>query len=187
MLLYSDRIFAIYSRLRPDALQRRIQDLQRQRHAYISEGPNHVWHMDGYLKLAPFGIEIYAAIDGFSRYMIWIYVGISTRTAVSVYCQYIEAVRSLGYLPKVLRTDLGGETIYLGDAHWALRRVAEPTIPHSECYSYGRSTENTRIESWWAQLSKSNVFIWRVSAVVFILGHIVFNLGYVVSCSTPKY
>lgn len=81
-----------------------------------------------------------------------------------MYHQYIEAVSSFGYLPKVLWTDLVGETFFLGDAHWALRRVAEPAIPHADCYSYGRSTENTHIESWWAQLPKSSAFVWRVMA-----------------------
>ncbi|KAJ5460980.1 uncharacterized protein N7458_002532 [Penicillium daleae] len=156
-----DRVFSIYRNERPDALRRRTLDLQRQRQAYQSPGPNHVWHMDGYMKLAPFGIEIYAAIDGYSRYILWVYIGISTRSAISVYKQYVNAVSTFGYLPQILRTDLGGETIYLGDAHWALRRVANPDIPHTDCYSYGKSTENTRIEAWWAQLSRSSVFIWR--------------------------
>lgn len=154
-----NRVFSIYRDERPDALRRRTLDLQRQRQAYLSPGPNHVWHMDGYMKLSIYGIEIYAAIDGYSRYILWIYVGISTRTAISVYRQYIDAVSTFGYIPQILRTDLGGETIHLGDAHWALRRVHKPVLPHEGCYSYGRSTENTRIEAWWAQLSRSSVFI----------------------------
>ncbi|KAJ5652979.1 hypothetical protein N7507_010405, partial [Penicillium longicatenatum] len=137
----------------------RILDLQRQRQAYQSPGPNYVWHMDGYMKLSLYGIEIYAAIDGYSRYILWVYIGLSTRTAISVYKQYIEA--DFGYIPQILRTDLGGETIYLGDAHWARRRVAYPDIPHADCYSYGKSTENTRIEAWWGQLSRSSLFLWR--------------------------
>ncbi|KAJ5900321.1 uncharacterized protein N7473_004391 [Penicillium subrubescens] len=145
-----NRVFSIYRDERPDALRRRTLDLQRQRQAYRSPGPNHVWHMDGYMKLSGYGIEIYAAIDGFSRYILWIYVGISTRTAISVYRQYVDAVSTFGYIPRILRTDLGGETIHLGDAHWALRRVHEPDLPHEDCYSYGNSTENTRIEAWWA-------------------------------------
>lgn len=96
------------------------------------------------MKLSLFGIEMYAAINRYSRYIFW--------------------VSDFGYLPQILRTDLGGETIYLGDAHWVLRRIAYPDIPHADCYSYGKSTENTRIESWWAQLSQSSVFIWRVSS-----------------------
>ncbi|KAF3392417.1 hypothetical protein F1880_008931 [Penicillium rolfsii] len=78
-----NRVFSIYRDERPDALRRRTLDLQRQRQQYHSPGPNHVWHMDGYMKLSGYGIELYAAIDGFSRYILWIYVGISTRTAIN--------------------------------------------------------------------------------------------------------
>ena len=28
------------------------------------QGPNHVWHLDGYDKLSPFGFAIHACIDG---------------------------------------------------------------------------------------------------------------------------
>jgi hypothetical protein len=41
------------------------------------------------MKLAPYGIEIYAAIDAYSRYVVWIYVGVSGMTAVSVVRQYL--------------------------------------------------------------------------------------------------
>jgi hypothetical protein len=53
------------------------------------------------MKLSRYGIEIYAAIDGYSRYILWIYVGISTRTAISVYKQYVNAVSSFGYIPQM--------------------------------------------------------------------------------------
>ena len=46
--------------------------------------PNWLWLVDSYLKLEPYGIEIYAAIDAYSRYIIWIYCGITARTGVSV-------------------------------------------------------------------------------------------------------
>ena len=29
------------------------------------QGPNHVWHLDGYDKLKPFGFPIHACIDGY--------------------------------------------------------------------------------------------------------------------------
>ena len=28
------------------------------------QGPNHIWHLDGYDKLSPFGFAIHACIDG---------------------------------------------------------------------------------------------------------------------------
>lgn len=53
------------------------------------------------MKLSLYGIEIYAAIDGYSRYILWVYIGISTRTAISVYKQYINVVSTFRYLPQV--------------------------------------------------------------------------------------
>ena len=37
----------------------------RQRN-YRSLGPNHIWHVDGYEKLKPFGFPIHVCIDGYS-------------------------------------------------------------------------------------------------------------------------
>lgn len=29
------------------------------------QGPNYIWHLDGYNKLTPFGIDIHGCIDGY--------------------------------------------------------------------------------------------------------------------------
>ena len=31
----------------------------------LIQGPNYVWHMDGYDKLKPYGFAIHACIDGY--------------------------------------------------------------------------------------------------------------------------
>lgn len=137
--------------------------MQRHRGEYLVPGPNFVWSVDGYLKLAPYGIEVYAAIDAYSRYIIWIYVGISARTAVSVLRQYLNTVEVLGQHPRFVRSDHGGETVLLADAHHQLQKAIEPDLTFQECYMYGTSTTNQRIESWWNQLTKGLLFRWRVS------------------------
>ena len=35
-----------------------------QRRVYLSPGPDHTWHIDGYDKLKPYGFAIHGAIDG---------------------------------------------------------------------------------------------------------------------------
>ena len=105
--------------------------MQRHRGAYIVPGPDFIWSIDGYMKLQPCGIEIYAAIDAYSRYIIWIYVGISGRTSVSVLHQYLVALRTDGWLPYGLRSDYGTETVLIADAHHQLHRAKNPTIPQS--------------------------------------------------------
>ncbi|KAJ5454057.1 uncharacterized protein N7458_005013 [Penicillium daleae] len=131
------RVFEVYRSLRPDSLLRRSYDLQRSRGEYWCPGPNFVWHVDGYMKLAQFGVEVYAAIDGYSRYILWIYVGISTRTAVSVLSQFLDTLAELSYQPEIIRSDLGSET-----------------SPYWGC------TMGAAAEAWWAQLSKSCTFLY---------------------------
>ena len=115
------------------------------------------------MKLEPCGIEIYAGVDAYSRYIIWVYVGISARTAVSVLSQYLIVLRTTGRHPLFIRSDHGTETPLVAGAHHQFHQVHRPEIPLSQCYIYGTSTENVRIESWWGQLSKGLLFRWRVS------------------------
>lgn len=137
--------------------------MQRHRGEYIVPGPNFIWSIDGYLKLEFYGIEVYAAIDAYSRYILWIYVGISARTAVSVLRQYLDAIESIGQYPRFVRSDHGGETVLLASAHHQLQQITDSDIQFHECYLYGASTTNQRIEAWWNQLTKGLLFRWRVS------------------------
>lgn len=91
--------------LDPEGLAARTQRLQRHRGQYIVPGPNYVWSVDRYLKLINYGIEIYAAIDAYSRYIVWCYVGISARTSISVCRQYLDTVATLGFIPQAIRSD----------------------------------------------------------------------------------
>ncbi|KAL3475663.1 hypothetical protein BJX99DRAFT_271041 [Aspergillus californicus] len=92
--------------------------------------------MSRYLKLAPYGIEIYAAIDAYSRYIIWIYVGISARTAVSVLRQFLDTIKVTKELPRFVRSDQGTETILLAEAQHKLQQSKHPEIKLSNCYLY---------------------------------------------------
>ncbi|KAL4933488.1 uncharacterized protein BDV17DRAFT_252101, partial [Aspergillus undulatus] len=161
-MISRDRLFGIYRDLAPHAVRRRLQDLQRHRGAYIVPGPNFIWSIDGYLKLAPYGIEIYAAIDAYSRYVIWIYVGISSRTAVSVLRQFLDTLQITQQQPRFVRSDRGTETVLLAEAQHKLQKSLHPEIPISDCYLYGTSTANQRIEAWWLQLTRSIIFRYRI-------------------------
>ncbi|KAF2859923.1 hypothetical protein K470DRAFT_264913 [Piedraia hortae CBS 480.64] len=50
--------------------------------------------MDAHCKFEFWGIQIYAAIDQFFPRVMWIYVGISSRSAVPVSNQYISMLAS---------------------------------------------------------------------------------------------
>ena len=109
------------------------------------------------MKLAPYGIEIYAAIDAYSRYIIWVYVGITSRTAVSVLRQFLDVLQFTPKTPRFMRSDRGTEIILLAEAHHKLQWSRNPEISISDYYLYGTSTANQRIEAWWLQLTKGFV------------------------------
>ena len=81
--------------------------VSRRRKEYTVEGPNRVFSIDGHDKLSRFSFEIYGAIDAYSRFIVWCYVGISNRTAVSVNKQYLQLLRSTMRLPQLIRSDKG--------------------------------------------------------------------------------
>jgi hypothetical protein len=149
--------------LNPEAVERRRRDIQRGKGEYIVPGPNWLWSVDGHDKLKPYGIEIYASVDAYSRYITWIYVGVSNSTAVSVVHQFLETVKSTGVFPQFVRSDCGGETGMLAYSQYRLSKSHDPTVKLSDCYLYGTSTANERIEKWWADQTKSWEFRWRVS------------------------
>ena len=157
-----DRLFAAIRKLDPLRVTRRLYDLQRYRGAYIIPGPNYLWSVDGYCKLQYWGIEVYAAIDAYSRYIVWIHVGVSNQTALSIVQQYLQTVKTQNLLPQIIRADRGVETSLIAAAHHQLVEKTESEIEFNESFRYGTSTASKRIEAWWGQLTKSSIYRWRV-------------------------
>ena len=89
------------------AARGRLIGKRRERQEFTVKGPNRVLSIDGHDKLSRFGFEIYGAIDAYSRYVVWCYVGISNRTAVSVNKQYLRLLRTTLHIPKLIRSDKG--------------------------------------------------------------------------------
>ncbi|CUS06634.1 unnamed protein product, partial [Tuber aestivum] len=85
--------------------RRKAFAISRRRKEYFVKGPNRVVSIDGHDKLSRFGFEIYGAIDAYSHYIIWCYIGISNRTAVSVNKQYLRLIRNTLHVPKLIRSD----------------------------------------------------------------------------------
>jgi hypothetical protein len=165
-IIARNRLFQAYRTLNQEAVERRRRDLQRHRGEYVVPGPDFVWSMDGYDKLKPYGIEVYACIDAYSRYVVWIYVGISNSTAVSCLRQYLDCIECEERQPRFVRSDRGTETVMLADAHFQLQQNIQPDLEFRDCYLYGTSTANQRIEAWWGQMSKGALFRWRVRTYV---------------------
>ncbi|KAF2469932.1 uncharacterized protein BDR25DRAFT_343225 [Lindgomyces ingoldianus] len=104
-IIARDRLFRIYRTMNYEAVERRKRDLQRHRGEYIVPGPNFIWSIDGYSKLKPYGVEIYACIDAYSRYIVWIYVGISACTAVSCLRQFLKTLKETEQQPRFVQSN----------------------------------------------------------------------------------
>lgn len=68
-----DMVLDIMRIIDPEGVERRKRH-RLMRRKYSAPGPNFIWHVDGYDKLKPFGFAIHAAIDGYSRRILWIEV-----------------------------------------------------------------------------------------------------------------
>lgn len=79
------------------------------RRVYHSLGPNHVWHIDGYDKLKPYGMAISGCIDGYSRKVMWLDCGASNNNPDIIASYYLQCATQFGVIPKLLRTDCGTE------------------------------------------------------------------------------
>ncbi|KAF3924477.1 hypothetical protein ABW20_dc0109724 [Dactylellina cionopaga] len=146
----------------PVGVELRRQAKHRKRGEYRVAGPNAVWSADGYNKLAHFGFQIYGIIDAYSRRIIHVFVGITNRTMIAAAAYYLIAVKDLGFIPVLLRTDKGGETLMMAECQVSLRRAAAgENLPVGKCHHFGTSTRNTKIESWWGRLSHSTTLDFR--------------------------
>jgi hypothetical protein len=140
---------------------------------FCTPGPNFLWAIDGHHKLTRFGIQIYAAIDAYSRKIIWIYVGHDAITPISVARQFLAAIKETGVVPYRIRSDRGGETPIIADLQYELRRHTEvysglileeemESFDFDETFLFGTSMKNQRIESWWAKLQGNALRPWKV-------------------------
>jgi hypothetical protein len=108
-------IYDIVKGLDSEGYKRRTNDMQRKKQEIVVKGPDWGWSLDQHDKLAPWGFQIYAAIDVYSRNIIWCYVGVSNRTAYSVLGQFLQVLRKLSYYPRVISSDKGGEVPFIAE------------------------------------------------------------------------
>ena len=137
---------------------RRKHRLQR-RH-YKARGPNHLWHLDGYDKLKPFGFCIHRCIDGYSRRIMWLEVGTTNNDPRVIAKYYIDCVRQVGGTPSIVRADRGNENVKVAGIQRFLRRNDKDSFSGNSSFMYGKSVSNQRIEAWWSQLRKGCTEWW---------------------------
>ena len=117
------------------------------RREYESAGPNAVWHIDQNDKLRQFGFETHAAIDGWSRKILWLRMEASNRLPEQILGYYIAAVQLVGYMPDVQRSDRGAEDMMV---------AAVQVHYHGESsHLFGRSVSNR-----WNQMYDGVISFW---------------------------
>lgn len=169
-IISRDALYSVYREIAPENIIERYGKARYKRRDFAVPGPDWIWSVDGYDKLKPWGFEIYAAIDAYSRYITWFYCGFSASTAWNVAAQYIDVLAQRGMMPLKIRSDHGGETALMCGLHYYLSmerkvKIGPELVPITfrDCWSFGRSVHNVRIESWWHRLYQGQAGKWRVS------------------------
>ena len=149
----------ILKALDPEGVELRSRRSLRRRN-YYSKGPDYLWHLDGYDKLKPFGFCIHGAIDGYSRRILWLEVGVSNNDPYYVANYFVECIKHLGGVPRCIRADRGTENTNIASIQVLLRRDDTDTLAAEKSFVYGRSVSNQRIEAWWSFLKRNATHWW---------------------------
>jgi hypothetical protein len=128
------------------------------RRLYFNPGPNFLWHIDGYDKLKPYGICISGAIDGFSRYVVWMHAHSTNNDPSLIASYFMTEIKARKACPSRIRADRGTENGHVEQMMVFLREDHDAYA--QKCFLYGSSNHNQRIESWWAFLRKHHAQFW---------------------------
>lgn len=142
----------------PDGVTCRKRRRLRRRQ-YFNEGPNFMWHVDSYDKLKPYGICINGAIDGFSRYVLWLEAHKTNSDPRVIANYFLETISERGGCPKRLRVDLGTENGHMTQMQEFMRYDQHDAFARRSCIK-GSSTHNQRIESFWGMARRQNAQYW---------------------------
>lgn len=149
----------ILKSLDPDGVELRANH-RLTRRKYVSSGPNHTWHVDGYDKIKPFGFAIHGAIDGYSRRIMWLLVGSTNNDPKVTASYFVNCLMEHKLVPRLMRTDRGSENIIIGGIQRYLRRDCDDDNAGYNSFKFGPSTRNQRIEAWWSILRKTRFSWW---------------------------
>ena len=106
-----------------------------QRRKYKTAWPNHLWHKDGFDKLKPFGFCIHGAIDGYSRRvmsLMLVDVGPTNSDPFVIARYYLDCMRQVGEIPKIIRSDCGTENVKVAILQYFLHN-------QGQSFLYGKS------------------------------------------------
>ena len=98
--------------------------------------------MDGYVKLKPFGFAIHGAIDGYSRKILWLRVGVSNNDPLVIASYYLQCLELYRFAPRILRCVLGTENATLKLLQPYFRYSSDDGFAGINSIIMGKSTSN---------------------------------------------
>ena len=113
-----------------------------QRRAYLSPGPDHTWHTDGYDKLKPYEFARHGAINGYSRKILWLYVSASNNNSSNIAFYFLQTITELNRIPQVVRGDRSSENVTVCGVQRFLRRDFDDILSGQASFWCGSSTPN---------------------------------------------
>ncbi|XP_060608250.1 uncharacterized protein LOC132760318 isoform X1 [Ruditapes philippinarum] len=154
-----NKVLSFMKTIDPDGINfRKAHRIKRRK--YRIKGPNYVWHVDGYDKLKPYGFCIHGAIDGYSRRILWLEVSQSNNNPAVIAMYYLEALKTLRVVPRILRCDKGTENSTLSLLQPFFRYNDTDSISRLRSFIYGKSVSNQRIEAWWGTMRRQGIQWW---------------------------
>ena len=91
--------------------------------------PSHgTWQIDGYDKLKPFRFCIHGCVDGFSRKIIWLFVGSTNDDPLIIASYYLKLVKENRVVPRLVRADRGSENSVLERIQRFFRRNHDDSL-----------------------------------------------------------
>ena len=143
-----------------------------ERRIYCSNGPNAVWHCDGYDKIKQYGFPIHGRVDVFSRKILCLKVVRSNINSIIPSALYLRTIKEHGLCPNLSKTDCGFENSDIAAVHCFL---TESNLSHR----YGASHTNQRMKNWWWH-SKCSFSAWVIDDVKQLVHDGIFFPGNVV-------
>ncbi|EDO30927.1 predicted protein [Nematostella vectensis] len=142
LIVTRDTIMKCIRIIDPEGVERRRRRRLKRR-KYVTPGPNFLWHIDGWDKLAPFGFFIHGAIDGYSRRILWLEVASTNKNPSSRF-----------FLP-----GCSGKTWWRGTENTVISALQQffgwqdnDEFSSAKSFIQGKSSSNQRIEAWWSKL-----------------------------------
>eukprot|EP01135_Chromosphaera_perkinsii_P009828 Nk52_evm11s1916 gene=Nk52_evmTU11s1916 len=152
-----DTVRKLWKELSVDGGGHRIVRAPRKRE-YRCSGLNQNWHIDGHDKLQAYGIYIHGAIDGFSRYVLWLEADCTNRVPHELVKYYLKAVMNNRIVPERTVFDCGGENVVIADTQDFLCRLSDnPRHP----FTFTSSKNNIPIERFWREIVNKVVVWWE--------------------------